>query len=69
MPKIVKMYGKSRRGLKHNMGGWFEKKEKPPEPTPAPTPAPKPPKEDKWVKSTKKGIKNRRDALKELMKD
>jgi len=32
MPKIVKLYGGSRRELKHNMGGWFEKKK--PEPAP-----------------------------------
>lgn len=32
MPKVIKLYQKSRSSLKHNMGGWFEKKKPEKEP-------------------------------------
>ena len=64
MPKVVKLYQGSRSGLKHNMGGWFEKKEKPPEPKPKP----KAPISDVG-KDAMSAIKRRKRALKEAMGD
>jgi len=73
MPKVVKMYGKSRRGLKHNMGGWFEKKEKPPQPVEPPAeplvePKPKPPISDVG-KDAMSAIERRKKALTDIMGD
>ena len=67
MPKIVGLYKNSRSGLKHNLGGWFEKKKKsPPEPKPKKE---KKKKKDEWTENTKRGLAARRKALKELMGD
>jgi len=64
MPKVVGLYKNSRSGLKHNMGGWFEKKkDKPPEPKPVP----KAPISDVG-KEAMSAIERRKKALKEAMK-
>ena len=61
MPKVVGLYKNSRSGLKHNMGGWFEKKKKqPPEPKPAPI--------SDVGKEARSAIEKRKKALKEAMK-
>ena len=64
MPKVVKLYKNSRSGLKHNLGGWFEKKKKSP---PEPKPEPKPPISDVG-KEARSAIDRRKEALKEVMK-
>jgi len=62
MPKVVGLYKNSRSGLKHNMGGWFEKKKKRP-------PEPKPTEPISSVgKEAMSAIEKRKKALKEVMK-
>jgi len=69
MPKVVGLYKNSRSGLKHNMGGWFEKKKKtPPEPKPATEPKPKEP-ISSIGKEARSAIERRKKALKEAMQD
>lgn len=80
MPKVVGMYESSRKGLKHNLGGFFGRPKKQKQ-MPGPEledkrledliikPEPKPKPKDAWTESTKKGLAGRRRALKELTKD
>ena len=68
MPKVVGMYEKSRKGLKHNLGGVFGKPKKDEKQLPLP-PKPKPGKIKEVGSEAMSAIERRKKALQEIMKD
>jgi len=75
MPKVTKLYEKSRKGLEHNLGGFFGKpKKKEIEPIVAPPrygkpESPKPGKIKEVGSEARSAIERRKKALEEAMKD